>query len=160
MTTTNEIPSVSVDDIKQNIISLRQSRADMEAEIRSRRAPIQEKIDQLWAEFNQNNGELLDTMALAIETETALDLQLREMAISHYKASGEKKLDKHISVRVTNKLQYTDSAAVEWAEKNAPVMIVRSIDRKAFESLPNVGDLEFVNTDPSIVAVIAKDLNK
>lgn len=152
--------AMDTDHIKDSIIALRKSRAEMEAEIRTRRAPIQEQIDQLWAEFHRNNSELIDTLATATETETLLDLELRQRAINFYNNTGEKKLDKHISVRVTNKLQYTDHAAVEWAEKNAPVMIVRSIDRKAFESLPNVGDLEFVNTDPSIVAVIAKDLNK
>ncbi len=150
----------TIEEIKQSIISLRQSRTDMEAEIRERRAPIQEKVDQLWEEFRQSNGELLDTMATAIETEQALDLELRQRAINHFSSTGEKKLDKHISVRVTNKLQYTDAAAVEWAEKNAPVMIVRSIDRKAFESLPTVLDLPFVSNEPSVVGVIAKDLEK
>lgn len=157
--TTQQI-AMDTDHIKDSIISLRKSRAEMEAEIRDRRAPIQEQIDQLWAEFNKNNAELLDTMAKAIDQETELDLELRQLAINHFNATGEKKLDKHISVPVTNKLVYDESAAVKWADINAPVMIKRTIDRKAFESLPNVAELEFVSTDPSIVAMISKDLEK
>jgi len=63
-------------------------------------------------------------------------------------------------VRVTKSLSYDVKDAVRWAEINAPVMVQKTIDKKAFESLPTVAELEFVTAQNKVVSTISKTLQK
>ena len=86
------------------------------------------------------------------------DEDLRTALIAHFYATGEKKIDSDLSVRVATRYIYENADAVSWAETNAPIMIAKWIDKRTLESLPNVASLPFVMVKETPTAVIAKDL--
>lgn len=65
----------------------------------------------------------------------------------------------HRGIRENTKYVYENDDAVQWADKNAPVMIRRTVDKKMFESFPGIGDLNFVKRESTFTAVI-KGLEK
>jgi hypothetical protein len=146
--------------IKQFLLTARENAQHTAQILNERRQPLNEQIMALNVRFDEDNAELLDQLSAAEAETTKWDEQLRRLAVYHYEETGEKKLDADCSVRVTTKFQYDAGDAVAWAEKNAPVMIVKSVDKKAFESLPQIGDLEFVKTVETPTAVIAKEFTE
>jgi len=112
------------------------------------------KIAELRAQHVAAHQDSYDSLATATEKFVEINHELRERMVDHYVKTGEKVIDENLSVRVTTKLEYANSEAVEWAEVNAPIMIVKSVDKKAFESLPRVKDLEFVRVEETPVSVI------
>lgn len=99
-------------------------------------------------------AEIYDIAASTAERLESSEKILRDAVIRHYKETGEKTIDENLSVRVNSRLEYENDEAVEWAEKNAPVMIYRTVDKKAFESYSQVTDLPFVKKIDTPSAVI------
>ncbi len=58
---------------------------------------------------------------------------LRAAILAHYETTHEKTIDANLSVQVRTSFEYVIADAVAWAETNAPVLIKRSVDAKAFE---------------------------
>lgn len=118
------------------------------------REPLDKQILALETEFKEKNADLYNSIEHWESTLDQANMALREAALAHYTSTGEKTLDENLSVRVAVKYVYEQDKAVEWAEKNAPIMIVKSVDKKAFESLPKVDDLEFVYKTETPTSVI------
>lgn len=83
------------------------------------------------------------------------DSELRRALIEWSRQTGEKTFDEHLSIRVTEKLEYTPEAATEWAKQNAPFILVA--DRKQFEQIAKNQELSFVAKIKNYVSVLAKD---
>lgn len=111
-------------------------------------------IERVKAEHYAKHAERYKLAADVLDVASLAESNLRNGMTEIYKATGEKTIDANLSVRVNTKLEYEMPKAVAWAEQNAPVMIVKAVDKKAFESLPTVADLEFVFKTETPVAVI------
>jgi hypothetical protein len=126
-------------------------------------APIHDELDariKILTQLHRDaNAELLNALDQAALEVINADGDLREATVSTYKRiKGEKQLAPGVSVRVSTQLKYDEAAAVEWAEKNAPILILKVIDKKSFESLPAAPKLEFVESEEIVTAVISKNL--
>jgi len=162
MTTTSTITQTSTPDdtpltlaeVKQNLSAARENAAEFRSMLKPFTDALNDRIEAIREVFAARHAELINLCETADRQESEAEQLLREFAVSSYRQTGEKNLDGNVSVRITAKLSYETSDAVAWAEKNAPVMIVRNIDKKAFESLPGTADLEFVRKIDSVTAVL------
>lgn len=142
--------------LKALIINSR-SEANNAAELLAeKRKPIDDAIAALEKQFSDENFNLLHQLKEATQFASEYETQLRDMVIDHFNKTGEKRIDADCSVRLNTRFQYEAAEAVAWAETNAPVMIFKSVDKKAFESLPQIADLDFVTRIETPSAVIAK----
>ena len=131
-------------DIKQLKTNLHTARLNVIAAtkmLEAGRSYLESQIEKAKAEFADNYDE-----QLRIE-ETAL--------IENYKLTGEKTFDKECGVAVTTKYEYKPEDAVNWAKVNAPVLVVESVDDKAFKKMPMIADLDFVTVTETPVAKLA-----
>ncbi len=140
--------------VKERLAVARQNVAEMEAILQPKRDELKAKIEALEAQFRAENAELLEVGEQLQESITEADTALREGLIGWHKTTGEKTFDKELSVRVNTKLKYDEDKAVEWATFNAPVLINRTVDRKAFEAMPMAADLDFVSVEKTVSAVV------
>lgn len=108
--------------------------------------------------LNAEHAELFDLALAAREELGRADADLRQALIDHYADTGEKNYDgdKQLTVRVNTPYKYEAKDATEWAKKNATFIL--TIDKKAFEKLPNIEDLECVEVEEKVSAVIAAEL--
>lgn len=63
------------------------------------------------------------------------DARARELALAEYAVDGNKSVAEGVSIRVTRKMVYDEAAALAWCATNAPVLILRALDKKGFEKL-------------------------
>jgi len=144
----------NADALKRLYLDALHGSQDMAEQLNVRRQPINEQIAALQQAFDDENAELITLLAEKIDASADYEGQLRTLAIDNFNETGTKTMDEHLGVQVRTKYVYDNAAAVEWALVNAPVMIQKTIDKKAFESLPIVADLPFVTTDSTVSAVI------
>lgn len=143
--------------LKSLIIHNRKEAAKAEGFLAEKRKPIDAAIAEIEKQYADENFNLLIQAKEANEAAADYDSQLREMVVQHFTETGEKRMDVDCSVRVNTKFSYDNKTAVAWAETNAPVLIVKTVDKKAFESLPQTSELEFVEKIETVTAVIAKE---
>jgi hypothetical protein len=149
--------AVNANTLKTLIIQNRTEAAQVAEVLGPKRAEVDKAIAALEKQYADENFNLLLQKAEAEEAAADYERQLREMAVQHFTDTGEKRLDADVSVRVNTKYEYDNTAAVAWAEINAPVLIVKTVDKKSFESLPSTPDLPFVQKIETVTTVIAKE---
>lgn len=141
-----------IEQKRKEFVDAKNERTALNETAREILAELETKIEQVKTEHAQKHAEFLKTFQDAEEylaiTETALRDQLKEW----HEASGEKTYDGNLSVRVTTKLEYDEKDATAWAKDNAPFILVA--DKKQFEKLPNVAELEFVEEKETVTTVI------
>lgn len=115
---------------------------------------LEEKLDAIRKSHYEQHAETYHIAQAAGEAMASAEKVLRDSVIAHFEATGEKTIDENLGVRVNSRFEYENDEAVEWAEKNAPVMIYRTVDKKAFESYSKVTDLPFVRKIETASAVI------
>lgn len=132
------------------------TRAAMEDALAPARAELEAKRAEIERQYQEANAEALHSLGCALETAAAEEERLRTHAIAYYDATGEKTYDENIGVRVNTALEYSMDEAVDWAEKNAPVAVKRTVtvDKKAFEALASTADLDFVTTRETVTATL------
>jgi hypothetical protein len=93
---------------------------------------------------------------------------INALTVLAYKQSGEKQDKKPVpgvGIRVGQLLKYDQGKAVDHCKENLPAAIVRSVDKKLFESYAktlaaNKTPLDFVTVEEKITPTIAKDLSE
>lgn len=125
-----------------------------------------EAIRRLQLKFARDHYNQLAKREKAVATANEAEEKLRAAVVEICKASGEKTFDEHLSVRETVKLNYAADTAVLWAKKNAPIMVVESVEKKQFEAFAKAqmtetddqfikgADLGFVRIEKTVSAVI------
>lgn len=81
---------------------------------------------------------------------------LRAAIVEAFAETGQKQLGNGMSVQVRTKLKYHEGTALDWARQNAPVCLIESLDKKAFEAIAKTRHLPFVSIVETPVAVIGK----
>lgn len=112
------------------------------------------RIAEIEASFQRDNAEVIENARLANNLVAIAEEDLRELVVEFYEVTKNKTYDNNLSVQVRTKAKYAIDKAVQWAETNAPVMIQKTIDKKAFESLPSIEDLDFVTIEESVSSAI------
>lgn len=118
------------------------------------RLELDAEISKLRNAFNERHAESLHGETAFTDSANGYELELRQLAIDHFTETGEKTMDENLGVQVRTTLKYSNDDAVKWAETNAPVMICRSVDKKAFENYALKAELPFVERDDKVSAVI------
>ena len=122
--------------------------------------PVEEELAEIIRHISEDHrkkhAELYELAERCNEQLAWSETHLRESVVAHFEATGEKTIDENLSVRVNSRLEYENDDAVEWAEKNAPVMIYKTVDKKAFEGFATQSgiDLPFVRKINTPSAVI------
>ena len=142
-------------ELKENLAILRANAATWNEEYGAALGALNEQIRQITSDWETSNAELLKNRFEANQAATDAETELREAVIAHYVNTGKKTFDKDLSVRVTEKFVYSETDAFEWAKKHG---LCLALDKKAFEKIASVQDLEFVARKGSASAVIAKNL--
>jgi hypothetical protein len=154
----SEIVNQTIHGLKQQYISAKSHRAEFQEPYDSvikRREAEKADIDVKYAE---QNAELFGEYDAARLNESAAENTLREALKAWHDETGEKTFDEDLSVRVNASLFYENSKAVEWAEKNAPFLIEKTVDKKQFEVIALAKDLDFVTVEKKVTAVVSKKL--
>jgi len=138
--------------LKSDYIDLRAAVDAANQDYSERRESYQERIDAIEREFTEANAELIETRTLANADFAETESKLRSAVIAHYESTGEKTIDENLSVRVNTSFEYKERDAIAWAEDNAPVMIAKVIDKKAFEKFAD--GLDFVTKKEKVTAVL------
>lgn len=146
--------AVNIEVLKRLYLTAKKEAEDASQLLADLHKPLDEQIAALEKAFSFENEGIIKQAAESADAASDYETQLREAAIAYFHETGTKTLDENLSVRVSTKLIYDQQKAVEWAEKNAPVMIQKTVDKKAFESLPTVTDLDFVEKQDNVSAVI------
>lgn len=146
-----------IQELKINFINATKVAAQEARYYAERYEPYAERIKAVQAEFEAANGEFLAVKAEVDLAAQNSEAELRQAVVDHFERTGEKTIDENLSVRVTRSFKYETSDAVAWAETNAPVMIVKSVDKKAFEKFAD--GLPFVEIEEKVSSVI-KGLDK
>lgn len=64
-----------------------------------------------------------------------LRAQIQEVAAMHYAATGDKKPAPGLTIKMFEVLDYDLGEALAWCEQNAPTVIKRTLDARAFEKV-------------------------
>lgn len=129
------------------VIAARQTAADIAATLKARRE-----------EWEAANAELIASNEAAKVALSEVEAALRKWGEAEYAATGNKKPAPGVGVRVSKKLIYPERQAFDWALENAPVLIVRTLDKKAFEALMKTQPQDFVTEEESVTITLATDL--
>lgn len=104
-----------------------------------------------WDEENAADVKAYENAKAAFDT---TEMNLRAEAVEYYRETGNKTFNENVGVQVRKSLEYEMAKAVKWAEVNAPIMIVKSVDKKPFETLAETQDLDFVKKIEKVSAVL------
>lgn len=110
------------------------------------------------AEFEQANAELIASVAAAKQAQSTAEAALRSWGEAEFRATGSKKPAPGVGIRVSRKMVYEEAAAIEWAQGNAPALVLPMLDRKPFEAMMATRPAAFVTTEDVITVTIAANL--
>ena len=80
---------------------------------------------------------------------------ISQRAIKEYNKTGIKTLYGGIGIRVMQRLEYNPTRAVEWAKKHS---IALMLDKKAFEKIAKIEDINFVTKREIPTVTIPREL--
>ena len=145
-------PAVDFDTLKHQFVNAQKAAAQEAKYYAERYEPYAERIKAIQDEFEAANGEFLAVKAEVDLAAQNSEAELRQAVVDHFDRTGEKTIDENLSVRVTRSFKYETKDAVAWAEVYAPVMIVKTVDAKAFEKFAD--GLDFVEPVEKVTAVL------
>lgn len=133
--------------------ALRQQSEDVETRYEAKRSELQEAIAALTKQWEEANAELVKERGEINTKLDETDKELRAAVIAAYETDPSKKtVAPGLSVRVTEKMVYSEDAALEWAKDHG---LALALDRKAFEKIAKATPLAFVEVEQKPTAVIA-----
>lgn len=129
------------------VVAARQTAADIAATLRASR--------EAWEAANAELIQSHDAAKVALDDAEA---KLRTWGRAAFDETGNKKPAPGVGVRVSKKLVYPESKALDWALQHAPVLVMRSLDKKAFEALMKTQPQDFVTEEETVTITLATDL--
>lgn len=79
--------------------------------------------------------QAFEAVSEAIKTRTATEAALRTAALIAYAQTGDLEPVGGVKIVQQEAIEYYEIDAVEWAEHNAPAIIEKAVDKKAFEAI-------------------------
>lgn len=121
---------------------------------------IKEHLNVAREAFEETLKTQLDKLE-EVDTENyELKKEISDKSVDKFKETGEKKLDFGLGIRVTNKLEYDEDSAIEWASNNMPIAVKQVIDKKQFETFAKGNELDFVEKIENITVTFPKELKE
>ena len=117
---------------------------------------FKESIETWEAREGRQLKEAVDT---AKKIASALDTEIRELALAEYRESGEKKPTPGVEIKMDKVVNYSPDLAMEWAQEHKLALIPESLDKKKYQALVLSGDAPGMITEEP-VAQIAQNLPK
>lgn len=108
--------------------------------------------------FEETFSKELEELKLTEEKNSKLKELIKIESLKEYEETGEKKLSTGLGIRVTTKLVYEESNAINWANDNMPIAVKKVIDKKQFETFAKTNELEFVEKKESVGITFPKEL--
>lgn len=146
-----------VDDLlllKEDYFTLKAEAESFADEVNIKRAALNAMIAVLTEGWSSENAELLREAAIAEEEFERKGKELRAAIVAAWPGgNAPKTVADGLSVRVSTKLVYDDTAAIQWAiEKNLPDLL--KLDATKFKKAAEALKPSFVVEESSITAVI------
>lgn len=129
------------------------------ARLRQARDAMTKRLDDATALFLDSWQEVVDARKATIEQLTVAECDLKDSALAHYAATGERKPFQGVEVKVKSVLSYDTAEALAWAKSTTLALVPESLDVKAFEKLAKATALPFVTVHDRPQAQIARDLS-
>lgn len=129
------------------VIAARQTAADIAATLKASR--------EAWEAANAELIQSHDAAKVALD---GAEAELRAWGRAAFRETGNKKPAPGVGVRVSKKLIYPERRALDWALQHAPVLVMRSLDKKAFEALMKTQPQDFVTEEETVTITLATDL--
>ena len=114
------------------------------------------KSEAMMAWEKEHEKQLSDIVIEAAKLAEA-ETKLREQAVELFKTTGNKQVADGVGIRETEKLEYDEKQAFEWAKEHVMAL---SLDKKAFDKIAKASPMEFVKVVSVPTAAIATDLSK
>lgn len=124
-------------------------------EKRTEKEVLLEKYNNLYAEFENKNKELLDKIERTKEEIFHTENSLRVFAIERYVKTQKKVFDGGVKIRIMEKVLYKEDEAFEWAKEHR---LALSLDKKAFEKIAKTTPLLFVDYRKEPMATIPQKI--
>src|SRR5690606_29002285 len=102
------------------------------ADARRRKAQYDEFVRSVRAEFDEANADLFAQHREAVEALAVAEREARTMAEAAYRETGETKPAPGVAIRVSERPEYDEAKAVEWAKSTGRALIPEELDAKAF----------------------------
>lgn len=142
-------------DIQESISKLALAR-QIEAKCKADVADIQAELEAsaLWRVLTERKADLKAAQKAA----SAQYDYVRELGVTTYDETGDKKVHPAVTVKMYTILTYDSADALEYAREHLPGAL--KLVTRAFEKAAKVLDLDFVAINQEPRADIAKDLSK
>ena len=127
------------------------------AEARRKETKLEKRYGDLIAAFDAEHDGLVVETIKSKAARQAAEAELREVAVAHYEATGEKHPTPGVEIKIVKRLEYEEGAALAWAIEHT---LALSLNRKQFEKLCKFLAPDFVTIIPTPRAEIATDLKK
>ena len=105
-----------------------------------------------WLEQNKVMIKVASTMLQVAQDE---EVKLRELTLQAYAETGDKAPAPGVGIRERTVLTYDGKVAFDWAKSHKMAL---QLDKKAFEKIAKVSDLDFVDVTTEPIATIATTL--
>lgn len=148
----------NIEKLKNKLARARQFAAQAENAYGEKYAGLMDAIEKARGDWERDNSLIVAEYERTKKAAEAADKDLRAELVAFYNATGEKRFDEHLSVRVNIKLAYEIEKATEWAKTNAPYMLIA--DKSQFEkhAKDKKVSLDFVTKKEDPSGVIASAL--
>jgi len=107
---------------------------------------------KMWEEQNE---DIISSASIASENMTEAEAKLRELTLQAYAETGDKAPAPGVGIRERTVLTYDGKVAFDWAKSHKMAL---QLDKKAFEKIAKVSDLDFVDVTTEPIATIATTL--
>jgi len=118
-------------------------------------AAAKERLDQARAEWETAHATLIHEAREWSDALAHVETMLRETAVAHFKATGDKRPAPGVAIRLVITLAYDEAEALRWAKHHD---VALALDKRLFEKIAKVTPPEFVAIRTAPQATIATDL--
>lgn len=152
----------TLEERRARLAALNAAAIEIAVLLEEKQADLDAQIAALRAKWQAENAETIEIAKDALQRAEDEEEALRAAIVAEYwRRRGEdpnasKQIGDGMSVQVRTRFQFDLEAATRWAKVNAPILVIETVDERAFANyLKTARELpEFVEVAESISAVI------
>lgn len=133
----------------RNLHATRQSKADLDDQVRALRAA-----------FDAEHAELLASQKMLTDQVSEQEAQVKALGMVAYESSLSTSPVAGVTVKLFKTMAYDPKAALAWAKEKKMALVPEALDVKAFDKIAAATPLDFVTYDSEPRVQIATDLAK
>ena len=125
------------------------------AKLRVASGTLNDKLKELREFWDAEHKNLLQSVAGSKDAVVEAEGLLREFTLEAYAETGDKTPAEGVGIREVTKLEYDTKTAYNWAIEHSMAL---NLDKRGFEKIAKVSDLDFVKTTTEPQATISQNL--